>query len=60
MTFPSSASGPFRDLERGKISGAEYARKMRREADRIVRQSSPGRRDRPTEAPDKPDKPDES
>jgi hypothetical protein len=37
-------SGPFRDLEKGRISGDEYAKRVRREVRERMREAPPPRR----------------
>lgn len=47
-------SGPFRDLERGRISPNEYAQRVRREVHEAVREAPPPRERKSTDNGDAP------
>lgn len=44
MNQASVSHGPFRELEEGRISPAEYARRVQREVRELIRQSPPPKR----------------
>lgn len=48
MSTASAPSGPFRELDRGAISGEEYARQTLREAERVLRDATPPARSAPS------------
>lgn len=52
-SMPSVPSGPFRDLEEGKITGDEYAYRVRREVRERIREEPPPDRS-PSEPPPAP------